>query len=251
MMAQQLTGIPIIVGADRYRSGMLAVRSFKPDVILLDDGFQHRRLARDLDLVLLDAKEPGGNGYLFPRGVLREPLKSLRRGHAVVLTRTQLDSQTLASRLGPLLESIPVFASRHRPNIVKIIPAGNMPKDVAGNGVLSQDLNFLKGKKALAFSGIAANENFFETLREAGCLLVDEMPYRDHHRYRRSDIHHIRQTADDQRVDIIVTTEKDYYRLPPATDWGRTLVVVSVEIAFQDETFDDFLARKVAFHLNN
>ena len=71
MMAQQLASTPIIVGADRYRSGKIAVRSFNPDVILLDDGFQHRRLARDLDLVLLDASKPGGNGYLFPRGVLR------------------------------------------------------------------------------------------------------------------------------------------------------------------------------------
>ncbi len=251
MMAQQLNGTPVIVGADRYQSGKIANRSFNPDVILLDDGFQHRRLARDLDLVLLDAKEPGGNGYLFPRGVLREPLESIKRGHAVVLTRTQLYRQKLDSKLGSLLESIPTFASRHHPNIVKIVPANNMPKDVPGNGILSQDFDFLKGRKALAFSGIAANENFFEMLRDTGCLLVDGMPYRDHHRYRRSDISRIRQTADDQQADIIVTTEKDYYRLPPATDWGRTLVVVGVEIVFPDGTFDDFIAGEVALHLKN
>ena len=208
-------------------------------------------MARDLDLVLLDAKEPGGNGYLFPRGVLREPLQSLRRGHAVILTRTQLARQKLDSRLGSLLESMPVFASRHHPNIVKIVLAGNMPKEVPDNGVLSQDFDFLKGKKALAFSGIAANEEFFETLREAGCRLVKVMPYRDHYRYRRSDILRIRQTAADQQVDLIVTTEKDYYRLPHATDWGRPLVVMGVEIVFQDEYFNDFLVGKVAFHLKN
>ena len=71
MMAQKLDGTPILVGADRYRSGKIAVRSFKPDVILLDDGFQHRNLARDLDLVVMDANKPGGNGHMFPRGVLR------------------------------------------------------------------------------------------------------------------------------------------------------------------------------------
>jgi len=248
MMAQQLASTPIIVGADRYRSGKIAVRSFNPDVILLDDGFQHRRLARDLDLVLLDASKPGGNGYLFPRGVLREPLQSLRRGHAVILTRTQLDCENSNTCLGSLLDPIPVFKSRHQPNIVKMIPAGNISEVYPGSETLAQDLDVLKGKRVLAFSGIAANEIFFETLRDAGCRLVDGMPYRDHHRYRRSDIRRIRRTADDQQVDIIVTTEKDYYRLPEATDWGRTLTVVGVEIKFQNKDFDDFLAGKVAFH---
>ncbi len=249
MMAQILEGTPILVGADRYRSGKLAVRSFKPDVILLDDGFQHRRLVRDLDLVLMDANKPGGNGHLFPRGVLREPLTSLGRGHAVVLTRAQLDGKKLSNKLGSMLELIPVFASQHHPRIVKIIPADNLSACVSGKGTLSQDLDLIKGKRVLAFSGIGANENYFKMLKDAGCLRVHAMPFRDHHRYSRADIDRIRQGAISQHVDIIVTTEKDYYRLPHATDWGRTLVVVGVEIVFRDENFDEFLADKVAFHL--
>jgi tetraacyldisaccharide 4'-kinase len=250
MMARQLTGTPVLVGADRYRSGKIAVRSFKPEVILLDDGFQHRRLARDLDLVLLDASKPGGNGYLFPRGVLREPLQSLRRGHAVILTRTQLDCENSNTCLGSLPDSIPVFKSRHRPNIVKMIPAGNISEVYPASGTLAQDLDVLKGKRVLAFSGIAANEIFFETLRAAGCRLVEAMPYRDHHRYSRADINQIRQNAEKQQASMILTTEKDYYRLPQTTDWGSTLTVVGVEIKFQDELFDEFLDAKVAFHLN-
>ena len=249
MMAQYLSATPIIVGANRYRSGKLAQRSFKPDVILLDDGFQHRRLARDLDLVLLDAEEPGGNGHLVPRGVLREPLKSLKRGDALILTRTQLDGKNLKNRLASLPVSIPTFASQHRPRIVKILSAGNMSMAVSGNKDLSRDLEFLNGKRTLAFSGIAANEQFFKMLRDAGCRPVRALPYRDHYRYQGADICRIRQTAAHQHIDIIVTTEKDYYRLPDTIDWGYTLVVVGVEIRFQNKEFDNFLADKVAFHL--
>ncbi len=246
MMAQQLAGTPILVGADRYRSGMLAVRRFNPDVILLDDGFQHRRLARDLDLVLVDAQKPGGNGYLFPRGVLREPLTSVLRGHAAVLTRTQSDRKKLNNRLRSLLVSIPVFISQHRPKIVKSIPVAPISEGPAGNRAPARDLGFLKGKRVLAFSGIATNEDFFGVLRDAGCLLVHTMPFRDHHRYSRSDIGRIRQNVDTQQVNYVLTTEKDYYRMPHSADWNFTLVVVGVDIVFQDAAFDDFLADKVA-----
>ena len=249
MMARQLTGTPILVGANRYQSGSLAVKSFKPDVILLDDGFQHRSLARDLDLVLLDANEPEGNGYLFPRGVLREPLESIGRGHAVILTRSQLDGSKLGRRLGSVLDSIPVFSSQHCPYIVKIIPASNKAEAVSSDGTQAQDFNFLKAKKALAFSGIAANENFFQSLKDTGCLLVEAIPYRDHHRYHRADISRIRQTAQKRQVDFILTTAKDYYRLPEAINLGNTLVVVGVEIMFPNADFDNFLAGEVAFHL--
>ncbi len=79
MMARRLSSVPILVGKNRVRSGLTAIKNFRPDVILLDDGFQHRRLARDLDLVLLDVENPLGNGYLFPRGMLREPAAALER----------------------------------------------------------------------------------------------------------------------------------------------------------------------------
>ena len=87
MMAQTLTGIPVLVGRNRFDAGMRAVREFSADVIVLDDGFQHRRLKRDVDLVLIDDKTFLGNGYLLPRGILREPASSLARSHACILTR--------------------------------------------------------------------------------------------------------------------------------------------------------------------
>jgi tetraacyldisaccharide 4'-kinase len=119
---------------------------------------------------------------------------------------------------------------------------------ISSDGTRTQDFNFLKAKRVLAFSGIAANENFFQSLRDTGCLLVEAMPYRDHHRYSRADISRIRQTAKKRQVDFIITTEKDYYRLPQATNLENTLVVAGVEIKFPNEDFDDFLTGKVAFH---
>ena len=242
MMAHQINGTPIIAGADRYRSGKLAVRRFKPDIILLDDGFQHRHLARDIDLVLVDALKPWGNEYLFPRGVLREPPTSINRGHAVVLTRIQSDGRVMGRRLNSLPDSIPVFASQHRSKIVKVIPANKGSVSNPVHGEPSRDLRFLNARRAVAFSGIAANENFFGALRKAGCRLVHSVPFPDHHRYSRSDIDRVRQCAADSRVDYVLTTEKDYYRMSGTIDWGFTLLVVGVEIEFQDEAFNDYLA---------
>lgn len=91
MMASKSRGVPVLVGGDRYKSGMRAISEFDPDTILLDDGFQHRRLRRDLDLVLVDADNMLGNGYLMPRGVLREPASSLERGNAIIFTRCRDD----------------------------------------------------------------------------------------------------------------------------------------------------------------
>ena len=89
LMARVLKGIPVVVGKRRYEAGMMAIARFQPDVIVLDDAFQHLRLKRDLDLVLLDCRSPWGNGYLLPRGLLREPLSALRRAHAIIFTRSR------------------------------------------------------------------------------------------------------------------------------------------------------------------
>ncbi len=99
LMARVLTGIPVVVGQRRYEAGMMAVKRFKPDVIVLDDAFQHLRLKRDLNLVLLDSRSPFGNGHMLPRGLLREPLSALRRSHAVVYTRSE-QALMAAIRLG-------------------------------------------------------------------------------------------------------------------------------------------------------
>jgi tetraacyldisaccharide 4'-kinase len=246
MMAHRLENIPILVGKDRYRSGLTAVDRFKPDVILLDDAFQHRRLARDLDLVLLDARNPFGNRYLFPRGCLREPMVSVKRGHALVFSRSQNREAHLRNHLDPLIQAMPVFDSHHNPTVVKIIAARTASGIDSNHEKRDKDLAFLNGKRVLAFSGIARNEEFFKVLRTAGCHLVDRVPFRDHHRYSRDDIRQIQQTAVDRQAVCILTTEKDYYRLSRVVEWPLDLVVVGVDLVFNDAKFDRFIAEKVA-----
>jgi len=246
MMARRLETVPVVVGKDRFRSGMMAVRRFRPHVILLDDAFQHRRLARDLDLVLLDAAHPFGNGHLLPRGILREPRTSLGRGHAVVFTRTPETGLPLAGDLRRLIQSKPVFYADHRPKIVHIISADSQRNTEAAKLSLDKDLSFLKGRQALAFSGIARNQDFFEILKAAACQLVDEAGFPDHHRYARNDIRQIQRSAQNRHADCLVTTEKDYRRMPPGVHWERDLVVVGVDMTFNDKAFDRFIMDKVA-----
>ena len=111
MMARSLSGIPVIVGKNRYAAGMLAVSEFQSDVIVLDDGFQHLRLKRDIDLVLLDRLHPFGNSYLLPRGTLREPISSLERGSACILTRCRTNRNDSAT---PLIELLKKFLPHDR-----------------------------------------------------------------------------------------------------------------------------------------
>ena len=122
MMATALKTIPVLVGRDRYKSGMEAVRRFRPDVILLDDAFQHLRLARDLDLVLLDAEKPFGNERLFPRGVLREDKEGLNRGDAIVMTRAGKDFNGSMAAVKRHARGKPLFYCNHQPYIATVIP---------------------------------------------------------------------------------------------------------------------------------
>lgn len=246
MMAQRLKTTPVLVGKNRWQSGMLAVKTFQPDVILLDDAFQHLGLARDLDLVLLDAEKPFGNGYLFPRGVLREPEASLKRGHALIFTRADKTDSAPEKALQPFFQSRPVFSSQHRPNLVKIIPGKHrLEKDTDGSD-LNKPMDSLKGKHVLAFAGIARNEDFFNMIPSFGCKLSGELSFSDHHQYTRSDIQNIQQAAVDRHVDCLMTTEKDYYRMSFPVDWHFDLVVMGVELEFRDSGFDGFISERVA-----
>ncbi len=119
MIACRLNDIPVVVGKDRFAAGMLAIDKFQPDVIVLDDAFQHLKLKRDLDLVLLDHRRPFGNTHLLPRGVLREPVSSLARGAACILTRCRSGAEEAAlsssAQIQMLVPGIPVFTSSYVP----------------------------------------------------------------------------------------------------------------------------------------
>jgi tetraacyldisaccharide 4'-kinase len=228
LMASLLKGIPVLVGRRRYRTGLLAVEAFKPDVVILDDAFQHLGLKRDLDLVLLDSRSPFGNGHLLPRGLLREPLSALKRAHAVIFTRSE--NMVPPSIIAKLPKRLPLFHTVHESIIRKINQKGNPAILNTANG-----LAMLAGKKALAFAGLADNGQFFDSLVQAGCLLKDKIAFGDHHHYERDDLVRIARAAEQAGAELLITTFKDLVKLEHDYDWPTPLVVIDVTIRLAGE----------------
>lgn len=243
MMAEQLETIPVLVGRNRFQSGRTAMDRFRPDVILLDDAFQHRQLARDLDIVLMDAERPLGNGYLLPRGSLREDSASLRRCHAVVFTRADETDLPAHEHITRLLGSKPVFQSSHKPYLLKILKekSGGTCSETA----CEQGIEGLAGKRIFVFSGIARNDDFENMLESLGCSIAGIAFYPDHYRYSQKDIKDIADAAVHHGSDCMVTTEKDYFRIPQKSRFPIALVVMGVKICFKDDGFDRFVSSRL------
>ncbi len=246
MMAKTLSGVPVIVGGNRYRAGRLAVSTFAPDVILLDDAFQHLKLKRDVDLLLMDCRRPLGNGYPLPAGELREPPQALQRSSAVIFTRCDtvagaLKLKTASAGIAADFKG-PVFKARHLPVIRKIV-SGSRPASRA---------NSMAGRRVFAFSGVAKNDEFLYTLSGFKCEVVAKMGFPDHHRYSDGDLVRICRRAEKLAVDFIVTTEKDYVKINRDPGWPADLVVMGIDVSFGDdkERFYTFLEEKGNFRTN-
>jgi tetraacyldisaccharide 4'-kinase len=235
LMASVLQGIPVVVGRRRYAAGMLAVAHFRPDVIILDDAFQHLRLRRDLNILLLDSRSPFGNGHVLPRGRLREPLCAMGRADVVVLTRCQEAVRpSLPNRLPP---DRPLFFAMHTP-VVRLVGATEEHVDDSQEG-----LSRLAGKKVLAFAGLADNDQFFDQLGRAGCIVCRRFAFADHHAYRQRDLDRIASVATATGVDLLVTTVKDFVKIQSYRRWPVELVTVDVTIRMltDDDRFEGIL----------
>lgn len=203
LLASRLPGVAVVVGADRYRAGLTALERFNPDVLLLDDGFQHVRLERDLNILLLAADEPFGNGRVLPAGPLREPLHAIARADVVVLTRAEpgQDLSTARSVIGRYADA-QVVTANHVPTGAREIVSG-----------CDKQLSSMRGMPILAFAGIARPDTFFSLLLGLGADVRKQLPFPDHYPYRESDIDDIRRTAAEYKAEMIITTEKDAVRL--------------------------------------
>ncbi|MBN1436917.1 MAG: tetraacyldisaccharide 4'-kinase [Sedimentisphaerales bacterium] len=206
LLRQRLPNVPIVVDSDRVRGGRKAIKDHQADVLVLDDGFQHRRLRRDLDIVLLDCTCPFGYEATLPRGLLREPLNSLDRAGAIVLTRVdQADQESITQvrqRLAQLTaDPKPVWLSEHRPVNLNQANGGELP------------LEFLANKKILAVCGIGNPQGFITTLRQLDADVVEALCYDDHHAYTSNDIAVWHNKKNAQNIDAVVTTEKDWVKL--------------------------------------
>jgi len=201
LMAQVCKGVPVLIGKDRFANGRVALQRFGIKGLLLDDGYQHLPLHRDLDILLIDSHIGFGDHHLLPRGILREPLSRLRRAHLFLLTKVDdLEaSRPLEKKIHEIHPGAQVFHSHYQPMSL-VDPKGEQ-----------EELYALKGKKILALSGIANPNDFSSLLRKCEMEIVSEAIFPDHHFYIPKDLSSIKEKS--KGVDWIVTTEKDMLKL--------------------------------------
>lgn len=251
MMANRLKSIPVVVGKNRFNAGMTALNSFNPDVIVLDDAYQHLRLKRDIDLVLLDNICPFGNHQLLPRGTLREPLSALMRSDAFILTRSDVAKEPESTYNSVKLKSYArgkrIFKAIHVPYIYEVVKGGAVSSQGIYGDSCTQGFEFLRGRSVFVFSGIAGNIDFYNTVKGFKCKVTGCSEFTDHHRYMDIDLNMILQSAKESNADFIITTEKDYARIANRIAWPIDLVVVGIKISFEnyDNEFNLFIKNKL------
>ena len=215
LLREALPGTAIVIDGDRVRGGHKAIKDHGAEVIVLDDGFQHRRLQRDLDIVLIDCSCPFGYGSLLPRGLLREPAKQLRRADAVVLTRSDMIEESelaaLKEQIGDLLRGRQLQAQGSKPKTIACSRHEATGLYEAGGGEV--DLAHLQGKNVYAFCGIGNPASFEVTLKQLGARRVGSRVFADHTDYNESDLRRIARESEQVRADWLVTTEKDWVKL--------------------------------------
>lgn len=203
MLASNLPGVVVLVDKDRVKSGRYAISKFGCDVLILDDGFQYRRLKHTHEIVLVDSTNPFSNGHLLPRGTLREPAKHIRRADFIFITKSNGNTELLRAKIKKMNPKAEITECRHCPKYYK---------NAYGDDRLS--LDDIKGKKVVALSGIATPFTFENSIRKMGASVVSKERFSDHYRYRPQDIIDIINSADELGADYILTTEKDAVRLP-------------------------------------
>jgi len=206
LLSTLLPSLIVVVCRDRAAAARVARDRYGCDLVILDDGFQHRQLYRDLDLLLVDAGDGLGNGRMMPFGPLREPVKELRRAHALITTGTAGELDACTARTRELIRQqeiqVPVFACERRHDGFLQADTQEMIPTTA-----------LTGRKALVFSGIARPQAFESDLRVLGIEIVSVLRFRDHQPFSAARIERIRSAARASGADLLLTTEKDRVRL--------------------------------------
>jgi len=218
MMAARLAGVAVAVSSRRYEGAEFAREKLDAEIVLLDDGYQHVALARDLNILLIDARERFGNGRLLPRGILREPAREIKRADIIILTKVDAPSMTadFEKQLAGLNHEAEIFHASYHPSGLNDIISGEPVAAEAGRGVV-------------AFSGIASPRSFETLIEEAGMILLRHVRFPDHHRYSAEDVRFLSGLAKEEA--LLVTTEKDAVKVA-ACDW-RDVRVVSLGLEIQ------------------
>jgi len=236
LLARRLNQAAVWTGRRRWLSGMKAIRSDEADFLILDDGFQHFSLHRDLDLVLLDSQNPFGNGSLLPLGPLREPIGHLERADALILTRADDTKKSSEAQLAilRLFPDKPVFCCRHSLTGFRFGLTGeNVP------------LQFLGALRVVAFAGIARPDSFFSSIAASGIRVTEQFAFPDHYFYAPEDLRNLLESLNRNKADFLITTEKDVVRLPAALH--STVLTARLELDFGSDRqkLCDFLAEQI------
>jgi tetraacyldisaccharide 4'-kinase len=224
LLADRLPGVPVVVGENRLEAGRTAIERCGANAIVLDDGFQHRTLWKDLELVVVNGRSPWGNQRLFPRGMLREPLSALGRADLVVVTNPTTDADVAAAtevvrRHKP---EAPVLTARYEVMGVREMQSG---ADVSPS--------HLRGRRLLAFAGLASPRGFADTLAVAGVDVAGLVEYPDHHWFTQADLVEVVRQSRAEDADGLITTEKDAVRLRGLDLPSIRLCVVQVRLQIE------------------
>jgi tetraacyldisaccharide 4'-kinase len=239
MLARNLPGVFVIVDKNRVKAGAYAIKKFGCDTLILDDGFQYLPLKGRLNLLLVDKTNPFGNGHLLPRGILREPIKHLKRASYVFLTKSDgvrdVELEELIQKHNP---GVDVIECAHRPQYLQRFGSDER-----------QPLDWLRGKKVGAFSGIAVPESFEKFVRDLGGNIAFTRRFLDHYRFTSEDFVSIFTEGIEQKVEFIVTTEKDAVRLPDGLPCAVPIYYLRLEIDIIRGASDfDEAVERICFH---
>jgi tetraacyldisaccharide 4'-kinase len=209
VLEDNLPDVPHLQNRDRVRLAHTAVEELESELLVLDDGFQHRRLARDLDIILLDALQPPSVNRIFPRGLLREPMPALRRAHVVVLSRADLVDSAVRADIRTKVKRVAPTAHW--------VEARHAPRDLVDAEGVGTPLNEAVNTRVAAFCGIGNPDGFRRTLEVLGVELIDFRVFPDHHAYSRTDISDLISWLGNVHADLALTTQKDLVKVRTQT----------------------------------
>lgn len=225
-LEEHLPDVPHLQNPNRLEAVNVACEELESQLVLLDDGFQHRRLKRDLNILMLDAIEPFGYGYLLPRGLLREPIGSLRRVDVIIVSRAD---QVPVQRLAELRTQI----QRHAPKAAWV-EAEHRPLQLRNVDGQTRSLDSLQGGKAIAFCGLGNPRGFLRTLEQCGTTVVDSLIFPDHHPFHAADIERLHGMRVKQgEVDFFLCTGKDLPKIGLSAIQGTPLWALDIELAIR------------------
>ena len=241
LLAQRNPMVPVYVGSSRFVTADLAVRQDHPDILLLDDAYQHLAIHRDLNLLLIDAEQGLGNRHLLPFGVLREPENQWKRADAVILTKTNLaTSDTVIQMLKHELQvSCPVFKFKYEVQGLTRL-----------DGKAQLNLNEIINKQLMLTSGIAQPKGFEKFLEQQNAEIIGKIEFSDHHNYVAEDVRKILEKQQKLKPEYLLTTEKDAVKLRNFAELGEQIWVLEMEM-IPDNLWHDFLVEFLRLKFEN